>query len=156
MAVSYPYVIPAFFAPFMEKHGRRPVASDLTSEERNAAAACIGMNIVAAYVAGEVPQADVALLQCVDESLRTPPVLLALARPTGAVLVDARVLEAKRDLIRKALHTAWGNSKQSPDYQKCWWRVISTVLEHLTCSTDPDAIKFLADLSLPSDPERPQ
>ena len=154
MPVSYPYVIPAFFAPFIEKHGRAPVAIDLTPEERQHAAACIATNLVSAYVHGETYEPDLVLMQCVNENLREVPDLTALFDRHRKPL-DLRELEAKRDLIRKSLHTAWGQSKASPEYQKCWWRVIATVLENITCSTDPIAIKFLTDLSLPSDPERP-
>lgn len=158
MPVSYPYVIPAFFAPFMEKHGRRPVASDLTAEQRSQVAACIGMNYVAAYLAGEPHQPDLALMECVDEG--TIAINRVVVDPpwdhaTGVMPVDRRALEAKKDLIRKALHTAWGQCKESPSYQKCWWRVLAAVLENLTCSTDLAALKILTELSIPSDPERP-
>ena len=65
-------------------------------------------------------------------------------------------LEQKRDLIRRALHKAWGQATLSPEYEKCWWRVIARVLENLTCSDDPAALKVLTDLCLPNDPERPE
>ena len=64
-------------------------------------------------------------------------------------------IEEKRDLIRRALHTAWGQAKESPEYEKCWWRVIAAVLEQITWSHESAVLDVLRDLRIPNDPERP-
>lgn len=63
--------------------------------------------------------------------------------------MDEMSIERKRILIGKALHTAWGNAHPSSQYEKYWWLMIARVLEGVTCSEDPEIVKFLAEIDLP-------